>query len=79
MTKPKRSGCDINLVLQNLRAGRSGAIMVCMSARINSTEYMAAGTVLDAVDDLVASLTGDKKLLHTSAHRTQTGSKRRAD
>jgi len=75
MTKARRSSCDINSVLQNLRAGRSGAISVCMSARISSTEYAAAGMVVEAVDELVACLTGDQKLLHTSAHRTRTGSK----
>ncbi|MEP1207719.1 MAG: hypothetical protein ABJM29_04230 [Rhizobiaceae bacterium] len=75
MTKPRRSSRDIHSVLQNLRAGRSGAISVCMSARINSTEYAAAGAVVEAVDDLVTCLTGDHRLLHASAHRTRTGSK----
>ena len=75
MTKARRSSCDMTAVLQNLRAGRSGAISVCMSVRVNSPEYEAAGTVVDAVDNLVARLTGDETLLHTSAHRTRTGSK----
>jgi hypothetical protein len=75
MTKPRRSSIDIHTTLANLRAGRRGALSVCMSARINSTEYVAAGMVVDAVDDLVAHLTGDTKLLHATAHRTVSGPK----
>ena len=75
MTKARRSSCDMTTVLQNLRIGRSGAISICMSVRVNSPEYRAADTVVEAVDDLVACLTGDQTLLHTSAHRTRTGSK----
>ena len=75
MTKPRRSSRDIHSVLQNLRAGRSGAISVCMSARINSNEYAAAGNVVEAVDDLVACLTGNHSFMHASAHRTRAGSK----
>ena len=77
MTKPRRSSIDIHTTLSNLRAGRTGAISVCMSARINSNEYIAAGTVVDAVDELVAHLTGDDKLLHASAHRTVSGPKKK--
>ena len=75
MTKPRRSSIDISETLANLSAGRTGALSVCMSARINSREYVAAGVVVDAVDDLVAHLTGDNKLLHASAHRTVSGPK----
>ena len=74
MTKPRRSSIDIHTTLNNLRAGRAGALSVCMSARINSREYVAAGEVVDAVDGLVAHLTGDEKHLHAAAHKTVSGS-----
>ena len=77
MTKPRRSTFDIHTTFSNLRAGRTGALSVCMSARINSREYVAAGEVVDAVDALVAQLTGDDKHLHASAHRTVSGSQNR--
>ena len=77
MTKPRRSSIDIHTTLSNLKAGRTGALSVCMSARINSQEYVAAGEVVDAVDQLVAQLTGDNKRLHASAHRTVSGSNNR--
>ncbi|MEP0943310.1 MAG: hypothetical protein ABJH63_04195 [Rhizobiaceae bacterium] len=77
MTKPRRSSMDIHTTLANLRAGRTGALAVCMSARINSREYVAAGVVVDAVDELVAQLTGNGKMLHAAAHRTVTGPKTR--
>ena len=77
MTKPRRSSIDIHTTLNNLKAGRTGALSVCMSSRINSREYVAAGEVVDAVDELVAHLTGDEKRLHASAHRTVSGSSSR--
>ena len=75
MGKPRRSSFDINTTLADLRAGRSGALSVCRSAKISSDEYVAAGQVVDALDHLVGCLTGDERLLHAEAHRTATGSK----
>ena len=75
MTKPKRSSLDLKQTLTRLHAGRRGALSVCMSVRINSTEYEAASQMIKATDNLVEHLVGDKHHLHATAHRTITGSK----
>ena len=73
MSRAKRSSFDMKQTLTRLQAGRRGALSVCMSVKISSSEYEAAGQVLQAVDNLVEHLVGDKHHLHASAHRTTTG------
>ncbi|MEW2914112.1 hypothetical protein [Leisingera sp. JC11] len=50
--------------LEKLWAGRRGATQVQTDARINSSEYRAAGRVMEAIDDLAEALTGDPRYFH---------------
>lgn len=79
MTKPRRSSLDRTKTLANLSAGRAGALSVCMSCRINSGEYRAALNMIEALDELVDCLTGDRNYLHAEAHGTRFGSKSETD
>lgn len=57
-------------VLQKLRRGRDGAIQVCIEAKINSDEYRAAGRVVESIDELGETLTGDETLFHEAGSVT---------
>ncbi|MEM7291239.1 MAG: hypothetical protein AAF412_12870 [Pseudomonadota bacterium] len=57
-------------VLEKLRRGRDGAIQVCVEAKINSDEYRAAGRVVESIDELGETLTGDETLFHEVASVT---------
>lgn len=57
-------------VLEKLRRGRDGAIQVCIEARISSDEYRAAGRVVESIDELGETLTGDETLFHEAGSVT---------
>lgn len=48
-------------VMEKLGVGRVGAIQVRQEAKIKSDEYRAAQGVLDAIDELSETLTGDRE------------------
>ena len=62
--RTKRGNIKTPVVLEKLREGRRGAIQVRTEAKINSPAYIAAGTVLDAIDQLASELTGNPRYFH---------------
>ena len=47
--------------LDGLKTGRDAAIQVCIQAKVNSDEYRAASQTVEAIDDLVEALIGDRE------------------
>ena len=62
--RTKRGHIDKAAVLPLLESGRRGAIQVATQATIGSPEYAAASTMLQAIDRLAESLTGDPSHFH---------------
>ncbi len=50
--------------LEKLGSGRSGAVYVLQKAKIGSPEYRAALSTVEAIDDLVELITGDREHFH---------------
>ncbi len=57
-------------VLEKLKTGRDGAVLVCSKTAPGTPEYKKAAYVLEAVDDLAGELTGDRELFWTGAATT---------
>lgn len=66
--RKKRGIINTEPVLTKLSEGRSGAIQVCVNAKIGSDEYKAAGNVVDSIDRLAKSLTGELDYFWTKPH-----------
>ncbi|MEM9733031.1 MAG: hypothetical protein AAF903_06035 [Pseudomonadota bacterium] len=67
--RSQRGFINTQSVLRQLQTGRDGAIEVCRQAKINGPEYQAAQGVLEAIDNLAESLTGDHDTLKLKPHR----------
>lgn len=67
--RSKRGVIKKQAVLEQLKTGRNGAIQVCREAKINGTEYRAAGKAITAIDELTETLTGDKETLWLKGHK----------
>lgn len=76
MTRSRRGYIKKDTALLNLRTGRSAAIQVCREAKIKSEEYRAAIKIVDAIDELVELLTGDKSYFHEKGSGDHTGEAR---
>lgn len=61
-------------VLEKLAVGRQGAIQVRTEAKINTDEYRVADDVIDAIDRLAQTLTGDETHFHVKMSRADTQS-----
>ena len=61
----KRGGIvDKEMVLSELNAGRKGAIRVLTQTKISSDQYRAAYRLVQAIDDVVELLTGDREYFY---------------
>lgn len=66
--RTKRGVVKMAKALEKLAVGRDGAIQVCREAKINTPEFKAANHVVDSIDDLAASLTGNEQHFHLTGH-----------
>lgn len=70
--RTKRGFIEKDQVLEKVAVGRQGAIQVRIEAKINSDEYRAAGDVIDAIDKLAGTLTGDESHFHLKMSRADS-------
>lgn len=68
MTKGRRSAYSVMQALEKLDQGRNGAIKVQAGEQPFHSRYNKALAVIDAIDDLVEDLTGDRERLWTKPH-----------
>ena len=66
--RSQRGAINRAKALDALATGRDGAIQICREAIINGPEYEAAGTVIEAIDNLAERLTGDRSHFRLGGH-----------
>ncbi|MCY6380541.1 hypothetical protein [Hoeflea prorocentri] len=68
MSKGRRSAFCKEEVLDKLRVGRDGAMMVCAGAQPFKDRYNKANAILRSIDDLTEDLTGDREYFWVKPH-----------
>ncbi len=68
MTRGRRSSFQIPDVLEKLEVGRKGAIEIMSGSPPFHVRYNKALAVIEAIDDLVEDLTGDRERLWSKPH-----------
>ncbi len=66
---------DREAMLAAVKACRTACVAVCTKAPIYSAEYVAAGKLMGALDDMAETLTGDRTHFHTKSHSTHGGAR----
>lgn len=51
-------------VLDKIKVGRDGAILICMQSVVTGKDHQAARELIDAIDKLAGRLTGDETHFH---------------
>ena len=64
----RRGTLNTFVILEALRDGRRGTVLVSSAAKINGTAYRKADIARKAIDDLAEELTGDEKILWAGQH-----------
>ena len=64
-------------VLEGLRLGRRACIQTHARPRVESDQYQLASKVMDAIDDMAESLTGDRQYFWTVSAQSPKLGKRR--
>lgn len=68
MSKSRRSSYPRDEVLKQLEASRAGAVRVQAGSQPFKDRYNKAKAIIDAIDDLVEEMTGDRELLWGKPH-----------
>lgn len=67
MNRPKRIGLtNKDRELDDMRRCREAMVRIETAYKIDGPEYVAAGEVMDKIDDLAELFTGDRKALWTT-------------